>query len=114
MPIFDPVATHQLHVIPQTDYIYFLQEGRIAEQGTYAELIEQGKDFAKLIEEFGNADESSDSEEFDEMKGDKLSKVALSGDPKKGATLIQQEVSPADSRRFVTYTQTPRNEQKVT
>ncbi|KAH6879589.1 cadmium ion transporter [Coprinopsis sp. MPI-PUGE-AT-0042] len=50
------LVTHSLHVLPRTDYIYVLENGAIAEQGTYKELMANGKAFSRLIDDYGQAD----------------------------------------------------------
>ncbi|KAJ7872414.1 ABC protein [Mycena leptocephala] len=49
------LVTHALHFLAQCDYIYTLDRGRIAEAGTYPELIASGGEFARLDREFGGA-----------------------------------------------------------
>ncbi|KDQ12205.1 hypothetical protein BOTBODRAFT_57028 [Botryobasidium botryosum FD-172 SS1] len=100
------LVTHQLHVMPQTDYIYFLQDGRITEQGTYAELIAGGKDFAKLIEEFGNAEEAAEGLAIEETatgKAEKLDNATGAQGTKKGVALIQQEERAEGSLSWSVY-----------
>ncbi|KAI8610797.1 P-loop containing nucleoside triphosphate hydrolase protein [Chytriomyces sp. MP71] len=47
------LVTHQLHYLPECDYILFMQDGVIAEQGTYSELISAGGSFAAMIQSHG-------------------------------------------------------------
>ncbi|KAJ3411175.1 hypothetical protein HDV05_002641 [Chytridiales sp. JEL 0842] len=54
------LVTHQLHVLPNMDYIYYIEDGRITERGTYAELLATGDKFSKLMTEFGNAEKHAD------------------------------------------------------
>ncbi|CAG8778327.1 23794_t:CDS:10, partial [Gigaspora margarita] len=54
------LVTHHLHYLPQVDYIICMEDGEIAEQGTYEELMKNRKNFSKLIAEYGKA-ESLDS-----------------------------------------------------
>jgi ATP-binding cassette subfamily C (CFTR/MRP) protein 1 len=42
-----------------------MKDGEIVEQGTYEELMKAGKAFAKLIEEYGEAEEEEEVEETD-------------------------------------------------
>ncbi|KAJ7824113.1 hypothetical protein B0H13DRAFT_2444703 [Mycena leptocephala] len=49
------LVTHALHFLAQCDYIYTLDGGRIAEAGTYPELIARGGEFARLDREFRGA-----------------------------------------------------------
>ncbi|KDQ12182.1 hypothetical protein BOTBODRAFT_34790 [Botryobasidium botryosum FD-172 SS1] len=87
------LATHQLHVVPFVDYIYFMQDGRIAEQGTYAELIADGGDFARLIEEFGSMEEKETSEKGDsnEAKDGGVEGAGVAVAKKNGAALMSKE-----------------------
>jgi len=52
-------VTHALHFLSFCDYIYTLDSGRIAEHGTYRELINAKGEFARLDEEFGGNDPGS-------------------------------------------------------
>ncbi|KIY65429.1 multidrug resistance-associated ABC transporter [Cylindrobasidium torrendii FP15055 ss-10] len=48
------LVTHAMHVLDKTDYIYVVDEGKISEQGTYAELrSKQNGAFAELLAEHG-------------------------------------------------------------
>jgi ATP-binding cassette, subfamily B, bacterial len=42
------VALHRLHLVRQFDYVYVLKEGRVVEEGTFAELCGQCGEFARL------------------------------------------------------------------
>lgn len=57
------LVTHALHFLPQVDYIYVVNEGRIVEFGTYNELMENGSEFSKFVNEFGNNDQEEAQEE---------------------------------------------------
>lgn len=46
-------VTHALHFLSHCDYIYTLSNGRIAEQGTFQELVASQGEFARLDGEFG-------------------------------------------------------------
>ena len=41
-------SLHRLHLLSNFDYVYVMDEGRIAEQGTFSELKENGKIFQEL------------------------------------------------------------------
>jgi ATP-binding cassette, subfamily C (CFTR/MRP), member 1 len=88
-----------------------MKDGEIAEQGTYEELINAGKEFAKLIEEYGEGDEEEKEKDIDaksiekkeiEKKKSKESKIA--GEPSK-ALMITEERSTGsvDSKIYFAY-----------
>ena len=49
-------VTHALHFLSYCDYIYTLHDGRLAEQGTFQELIAANGEFARLDKEYGGND----------------------------------------------------------
>ncbi|CAG8600207.1 14336_t:CDS:10, partial [Dentiscutata heterogama] len=49
------LVTHQLQLLSQVDYIICMEDGEIVEQGTYEELMNANKSFAKLILEYGES-----------------------------------------------------------
>ncbi|RIB24070.1 P-loop containing nucleoside triphosphate hydrolase protein [Gigaspora rosea] len=60
------LVTHHLHYLPKVDYVIYMEDGKIAEQGTYENLMKDGKTFSKLIAEYGadNDDEIENDEEL--------------------------------------------------
>ncbi|KAF7976598.1 hypothetical protein HWV62_6090 [Athelia sp. TMB] len=56
------LVTHALHFLPQVDYILTIVDGRIAERGTYLELMAKHGEFSKFITEFGSAEEKEEKE----------------------------------------------------
>jgi ABC-type multidrug transport system fused ATPase/permease subunit len=62
------LVTHALHFLPEVDYIYTLVQGRIAEHGTYADLMRADGEFARFVTEFGSqATRPDDAEKAAEM-----------------------------------------------
>lgn len=57
------LVTHALHFLPQVDYIYTVVDGRLIERGSYAELLENGGEFAKFVREFGAKEKQEEEEE---------------------------------------------------
>lgn len=47
------LVTHALHFLPEVDYVYTLKNGRIAEEGTYDDLMNNGREFRVLMDQFG-------------------------------------------------------------
>ncbi|RIB12613.1 P-loop containing nucleoside triphosphate hydrolase protein [Gigaspora rosea] len=64
------LVTHHLHYLPQVDYIIYMEDGEIAEQGTYEELMKDGKIFSKLIAEYGEAKSDEEVKKDKELKLD--------------------------------------------
>jgi ATP-binding cassette subfamily C (CFTR/MRP) protein 1 len=91
------LVTHALHFLSQCDYIYTLDGGRIAEAGTYAELIAKGGEFARLDREFGGAQGQAAGEEEEEPQvqvvtvADAKAKSAGAGTGKIEGRLIVKE-----------------------
>ncbi|KAL7419852.1 hypothetical protein Q5752_005768 [Cryptotrichosporon argae] len=52
------LVTHALHFLPQVDYIYTLNAGKIVEEGSYTTLMQSGGPFSRLITEFGGQSEA--------------------------------------------------------
>lgn len=53
------LVTHALHFLSSTDYIYVVAEGKIAERGTFIELMENNGEFAKFLKEFGSSEDEA-------------------------------------------------------
>jgi ABC-type Fe3+/spermidine/putrescine transport system ATPase subunit len=88
------LVTHALHFLPQVDYIYTIADGRIAERGTYRELMSNNGEFSRFyLTEFG----SKESEEGEESKAGGQGIVEKKNDSEKrknttaGAELMQAE-----------------------
>ncbi|KAJ7290727.1 multidrug resistance-associated ABC transporter [Mycena rebaudengoi] len=51
------LVTHALHVLHRMDYIYVMDSGEIKEHGTYDSLMQDGRLFPRLIDEYGSKEE---------------------------------------------------------
>ncbi|EJD02283.1 multidrug resistance-associated ABC transporter [Fomitiporia mediterranea MF3/22] len=87
------LVTHALHVLAKTDYIYTMEGGKITEEGTYQSLMKDGKEFARLLEEFGANEETElvDTDEDVDVKGDSSIKPIQSPDEKKPQQQLMTE-----------------------
>ncbi|KAF9284744.1 hypothetical protein BGZ68_004465 [Mortierella alpina] len=77
------IATHQLHVLPDADYIICMRDGAIAEEGTYKDLMAKNGDFCALMAQYGGVQKDEEMVEEDQDAIDhaimtKLEKGALS------------------------------------
>ena len=87
------VATHQLHVLPDVDYVVCMKDGSIAEQGTYQELIAKKSDFYTLMKTYGGHEQDDD--------GKKLGRRRLSRSLSAGKTIVQATASDSDDELTV-------------
>lgn len=84
------LVTHALHFLPQVDYILTIVDGTIAERGTYQELMANGGEFARFVNEFGSKEETEEKEEEAvEEAGDTVNAPKARAVP--GAALMQTE-----------------------
>ncbi|KAI0073467.1 ABC protein [Panus rudis PR-1116 ss-1] len=85
------LVTHALHFLSQVDYIYTLSNGRVAEQGTFQELVDAHGEFARLIQEFGGKSEKEERQEEEEE--------AVEGVPKMNADIDEAKVKARSAER---------------
>ncbi|KAL4715253.1 hypothetical protein ACJJTC_007835 [Scirpophaga incertulas] len=57
------LVTHQLHYLKAADYIIILNNGTVEAKGTYDELVNSGKDFAKLLSSTHDENEENNDNE---------------------------------------------------
>lgn len=77
------LVTHALHFLPQVDYIFTVVDGRIAERGTYSELVAKDGAFSRFVKEFGSKDNQKEQEEEIEEDAKQVvrKKPQMSGTP---------------------------------
>ena len=87
------LVTHALHFLPRVDYIYFIVDGRIAERGTFDEMMANRGDFAHTFDEFVTKDQQESKGEgaanIEDVDVDENVKKRKSA--KRGAQLMQAE-----------------------
>ncbi|KAG6916302.1 hypothetical protein DXG01_007459 [Tephrocybe rancida] len=99
------LVTHSLHVLDKTDYIYVMDNGVIAEQGTYDALMSDSVLFSRLMDEYGNLDQDSDDDN-DTTKETKAGAQDAADDQdgkKPDATLMQAEERNTGSVEWKVY-----------
>ncbi|KAF9938627.1 hypothetical protein BGZ67_010647 [Mortierella alpina] len=62
------LVTHQLHVLPQVDYVICMKDGEIIERGTFQELMENQGEFSLLMKAHGGIEENDN--DFEELLDD--------------------------------------------
>lgn len=60
-------VTNQLQYLSQVDYIVYLEGGKIAEQGTFADLVHSSGGFSKLIRKHGVEEKDKDKAKKDKV-----------------------------------------------
>ncbi|KAF9901434.1 hypothetical protein EC991_006105 [Linnemannia zychae] len=59
------IATHQLHVLPDVDYVICMKEGAIVERGTFQELMnKEGGDFREMVIQYGGVAETASDTKY--------------------------------------------------
>lgn len=62
------LVTHALHFLPLVDRILVMENGVIAEEGTYTELIKTGGSFSHLIKQFGAQEDTEEEKKKDNVE----------------------------------------------
>ncbi|KAJ3320400.1 hypothetical protein HDV06_005323 [Boothiomyces sp. JEL0866] len=89
------LVTHQLHFLPQVDYILVMNDGQVAEQGTFEDLMNSKGAFSTLMSEYGGVNEVKEDDEADgEIKGMDAS------DAKRIGTMLQDKAG-GDQRELM-------------
>ncbi|KAI9353043.1 P-loop containing nucleoside triphosphate hydrolase protein [Zopfochytrium polystomum] len=65
------LVTHQLHITRHADTVVFVENGEIVEQGTFTQLMKDGKGFASLMAEHGGSAEGKKDGKADEKESKK-------------------------------------------
>ncbi|KAG0220544.1 P-loop containing nucleoside triphosphate hydrolase protein [Mortierella sp. GBAus27b] len=80
------LVTHQLHVLPQVDYVICMKDGEIVERGSFQELMNMEGEFSELMKAYGGmeeGDQESEEDAIDQEHGDNVA-TAKDGDGKEG------------------------------
>ncbi|KAF9267240.1 ABC transporter [Marasmius fiardii PR-910] len=92
MPKTRILVTHALHFLPEVDYIYVLDGGRIVERGTYEELMNDGREFSKFVGEFGGG--GSEGEDVGEEQ-----QIAAASAQEEGVVAAPTTMMQAEERK---------------
>lgn len=91
------LVTHALHFLPHVDYIYVLSDGFIAEQGTYTELINSGKEFSRFLNEFISKDNEETEKQATRVKSENSKEKTRKKSTGKGLMQIEERNTGAIS-----------------
>jgi len=91
------LVTHALHFLPHVDYIYVLSDGFIAEQGTYTELINSGKEFSRFLNEFISKDNEETEKQATRVKSENSKEKTRKKSSGKGLMQIEERNTGAIS-----------------
>ncbi|CAO1636594.1 unnamed protein product [Jaminaea pallidilutea] len=103
------LVTHSLAIVPYADHIVYLDSGRIAEQGTYADLIALKGAFADLVGQERRVEEAEAAEEHQEEAVEHGAEQAHHNEPSEKTSEQTTESSSAGSSQE----QTSPNEQST-
>ena len=97
------LVTHAIHFLPQVDYVYryVISDGRVAEQGPYAELMARGGEFSEFIKEFGSTEEDK-AEDEDEGVAIKNSGIEAEGGKVDSAAGLTKEKEKLEKMKKAT------------
>ncbi|KAG0023806.1 hypothetical protein BGZ80_007988 [Entomortierella chlamydospora] len=91
------IATHQLHVLPDVDYVVCMNHGRITEQGTFQSLMANEKgDFRTLMRHHGGGDHGSEEGQNADGSAHKQRMVLKRSMSSAGKVQLDDAVSESD------------------
>lgn len=88
------LVTHHVHFLPRCDKVIVMNQGRIEHQGTYADLIAQGVDFAGAVDASKHANDESNDEKATKKESsivDEDDKAAIIDKDKTAAEVKDEE-----------------------
>ncbi|GAA5974663.1 hypothetical protein JCM5350_001237 [Sporobolomyces pararoseus] len=92
------LVTHALHFLPRCDYIICLENGKITQEGTYADLVANKEGaFAGLMEEFGG-DLEEKKEEEEEKEEEAIDAMGEKGGKKKEEKVVAKALMQEEER----------------
>ncbi|KAF8763126.1 Multidrug resistance-associated protein 1 like [Argiope bruennichi] len=79
------LVTHSLTYLPQTDVIYVMKDGTIAEKGSFQELVDSKGPFAEYLAQYGS--EIDDSEDLSDIPPELIRSLSLNTESSPGSDL---------------------------
>ncbi|SCV70351.1 BQ2448_1745 [Microbotryum intermedium] len=90
------LVTHALHELPHADQILVMDQGTIAERGTYTELLAAGGAFARLVRDFGSHEaDAADQDATAEGKRRRGNGKSNNADAKVEGTTVKRSAGKA-------------------
>lgn len=97
------LVTHALHVLDKVDYIYVMDEGRIVEEGTFANLRDSAPIFSKLMDDYGALEQADEIQSESKKGGGGASDSAEGTEKKPQEALMQEEERSTGAVTWDTY-----------
>ncbi|KAI9355096.1 P-loop containing nucleoside triphosphate hydrolase protein, partial [Zopfochytrium polystomum] len=92
------LVTHQLQYLPLTDHVIVMEDGRIVEEGSYAQLMAKGKILAEMMRSYNFA--IDESEHGSVQEGSVISSVAAPKQPSEvSASVVSNLLQEEDRER---------------
>ncbi|KAG0211857.1 hypothetical protein BGX28_007312 [Mortierella sp. GBA30] len=88
------IATHQLHILRDADYIICMKDGTIVEEGSFSNLMTKNGDFCALMAQYGGLQkkqEGSYQDVPDEDVKSKMANITLSATLAETTTILDAE-----------------------
>ena len=85
------LVTHGVTFLPQTDHIIVLKDGRVSEQGSYRELLQQKGEFAAFLVEYMTEEAGEDAEQIKDELSKNLGEDFLQRQLSKQVSFVEEE-----------------------
>ncbi|KAG9026448.1 hypothetical protein FRB95_008855 [Tulasnella sp. JGI-2019a] len=96
------MVTHAMHVVPYSDYVYLMNDGKIIERGTYESLVHSQGAFNQLMESV-TSDRSGKTKANKVTATKQLDKKADNKDEKENEGMMQNEERNTGAVAFSVY-----------
>jgi ABC-type bacteriocin/lantibiotic exporter with double-glycine peptidase domain len=95
------LVTHQLHVLPNVDYVICINNGEVVESGTFQELMANEGEFASLMKAHGGVEENDNEieEEAEEKESDTTPVVKTESEKTKEGEKPDEKSDKSDEKK---------------